>query len=147
MAARSFRDLQAELNEVAERGADARPVLRNIADDYREAQRVNFARGGKPRWKALNPTYADRKAATGHGSQIGVFSGGLRDSLARRGARYNVEKVDTHDLQVGTRNPVANLFNSKHSGRNQPKRKVQALTPAMRRDFLEQVQEFLVPPS
>lgn len=147
MAARSFRELQAELNEVAERAGDARPVLREIAENYREAQRTNFARGGKPRWKPLTAEYAARKAASGRGSQVGVYSGGLRASMIRRGARYNLEKAGRDELQVGTRNPVANLFNSKHAGRNQPKRKLQALTPAMRREFLQQVQEFLVPPS
>lgn len=139
----SFRDLQQEINDLAERAGNTRPVLREIAEDYREAQRENFRRGGKPKWKPLTPEYAARKALAVPGRKVGVYTGRLRDSLIRKNAPYSLEKITDHELQVGTRNPVANLFNSKHSGRNQPKRKVQALTPQMRRDFLAKVQDYL----
>ncbi len=140
-----FRELQRELQEVAERGGDPRPALREVGDDYREAQAGNFARGGRPRWKPLSPEYAARKARQGRGSQVGVATGGLRDSLTREGDRYHLNRVRRDVLEVGTRNPVVNLFNSQHGGgRNQPKRKVQVLTPAMRRTWLRWVQDYLV---
>ena len=138
-----FKDLQRELVELAERAGDARPALEQVADEFRQAQRANFAVGGRPRWKPLTPEYAARKAAAGISGGIGVYTGGLRDSLLREGDRYHLSQVRPDELRVGTTNPVARLFNAKHKARNQPKRKVVRLTPADRRGYLDLVQQHL----
>lgn len=135
-----FRQLQAELVGLAERAQDPRPVLEEVAEDFRQAERAHFARG---RFAPLDPAYAARKAATGHGNRIGVYSGGLLDSLTREGDRYHVERVRADGLEVGTRNPVANLFNGKHRTRNQPRRKAIGLTPRIRRAMLQKVADYL----
>lgn len=139
-----FREAQRRLIDVAKRGGDARPALMKVADLFRHDQQANFARGGRPRWAPLSPEYAAYKARTGHGTRIGVYTGGLRDSLIREGDRYHLEVVRPHELKVGTRNPVGHLFGGKHTKQRQPRRKVVSLTPSRRREYLEMVQDYLV---
>jgi phage gpG-like protein len=138
-----IREMQRQLIDVAERGGDARPVLTEVAEMFRGDQRANFARGGQPRWKPVSPEYAARKARLGRGTKVGVYTGGLRDSLIRKGDSYHLERVAPHELQVGTRNPVANLFNGKHKVHKQPRRKLVSLTPTRRREYLQTVQDYL----
>lgn len=139
-----FRQLQLQLVQIAERAGDPRPVLERIAEEFRDDQRANFTRGGRPKWKPLSPEYAARKARRGTGGGIGVYTGGLLDSLTKQGDEYHLEKIRPDELQVGTRNPVANLFNGKHTVHKQPKRKLVSLTPSRRREYLEMVQDYLV---
>lgn len=139
-----IRDIQLRLIEIAARGGDARPVLEQVAETFRDDQRANFARGGRPKWKPLSPQYAARKARLGKGTQVGVYTGGLRDSLTVEGDGYHLEQVRRDELKVGTTNPVANLFGGKHVERKQPKRKVVNLTPSRRRDYLQMVQDYLI---
>lgn len=139
-----IREVQRRLIEIAARGGDPRPVLGRIAERFRDDQRANFARGGRPRWKPLSPQYAAQKARQGKSAQVGVFTGGLRDSLTVAGDAYHLEQVRRDELQVGTRNPVANLFNGKHTVHKQPRRKLVSLTPSRRREYLQMVQDYLV---
>lgn len=139
-----FRELQQRLIDVAARGRDARPALAEVAETFRDDQRANFARGGRPRWKPVSPEYAARKAREGRGTRVGVYTGGMRDSLIRKGDRYHLERIRPDELQVGTRNPVANLFNGKHKVHKQPRRKLVSLTPTRRREYLRTVQDYLV---
>lgn len=139
-----IREVQRRLIEIAARGADPRPVLGRVAEAFRDDQRANFARGGRPRWKPVSPEYAARKARLGRGTQVGVYTGGLRDSLTREGDAYHLEQIRRDSLEVGTRNPVANLFNGKHTVHKQPRRKLVSLTPTRRREYLQMVQDYLV---
>lgn len=139
-----IRELQRQVIDMAERGGDARPILGRVAEVFRDDQKVNYARGGRPRWKPVSAEYAARKARQGRGTKVGVYTGGLRDSLIREGDRYHLEKIRPDELQVGTKNPVANLFNGKHTVHKQPKRKLVSLTPTRRREYLEMVQDYLV---
>jgi phage gpG-like protein len=139
-----IREVQQQLNDIAERGMDPRPVLYRVAEMFREDQRANFARGGRPKWKPVSPEYAARKAREGKGSQVGLYSGDLKYSLINKRDPYNLEVVKKDRLRMGTTNPVANLFGGKHTGRKQPRRKPFALTPSRRREFLQVVQDYLV---
>lgn len=138
-----IRDVQSRLIEIAARGDDARPVLRQVAETFREDQRANFARGGRPRWKPVSPEYAARKARQGHGTQVGVRTGAMRDSFINASDPYNLEVVLKDRLRVGSTLPTGNLFNGKHTVHKQPKRKLVSLTPTRRREYLQTVQDYL----
>jgi phage gpG-like protein len=140
----NIKELQRQLIDIAARGADARPVLGKVADEFRSDQKANFARGGRPRWKPISPEYAAQKAREGRNGGVGVYTGGLRDSLTRQGDTYHTEKIRPDMLEVGTKNPVANLFNGKHTKHKQPRRKAVSLTPTRRREYLTMVQDYLV---
>lgn len=140
----SFRELQAELIELAERVDDPAPAFRVIADDFRKEQAANFSRGGRPKWKPLSPAYAAQKARQGKDAAIGQYTGGLRSSLTNENDPYHIERITrTKDLVVGSANPVSHLFGGKHKTRRQPRRKPFVLTPAMRRYYLQVMQDWL----
>lgn len=155
----SFRELQAELLELAERSADPSPAFAVIGDDFRQEQAANFQRGGRPKWKPLSPAYAAFKASgrskkqsfagysrttSATSTAVGVFSGGLRDSLTKKNDPYHIDRITrTKDFVIGSANPVSHLFGGKHKTRNQPKRKPFVLTPTMRRYYLQVMQDFL----
>lgn len=139
-----IREVQRQLIEIADRGGDARPVLRKVAEEFRDDQRANFARGGRPRWKPVSPEYAAWKARNGYGTQVGVLTGGMRDSFINEGDPYNLEVVKNDRLRVGSTNPVGHLFGGKHKVHKQPKRKLISLTPTRRREYLQMVQDYLI---
>lgn len=136
-----IKELKAELEAAAARGKDPRPAFRDIADDIREAERQYLARA---RWAPLSPEYAARKAAQGRGSKVGVYSGQLLDSLVSTSNRYHVEKITDDSVMVGTKNPVARLFD-KGTGR-QPKRKLVRLSVKSRRAMLTTLTDYLLDP-
>lgn len=139
MAQTSFRQLQQELQDVAARGTDPRPVLKEVADSLRLDFRQGF---GKNRWAPLDPEYAARKARQGRSRRVGVFTGGMLASLTSEGSRYHFEDITREGLKVGTKNPVARLFDKGRSG--QPKRDLVKIKPAQRRSYLQRVQAYLV---
>jgi phage gpG-like protein len=139
-----FRELQGQLIHIAERGGDAGPAFEKVARVFREDQRQNFARGGRPRWKPLSPEYAAWKARHGHSGGIGVLTGTLRDSFINAGDPYNLTVIAKDRLRVGSTDPVGNLFGGKHTVHKQPRRRPYSLTPSRRREYLQMVQDYLI---
>lgn len=142
-----FRDLQQQLTDVLDRGADPRPMLGPLGESFRQVERQQFASGKG--WKPLSPEYAAQKAREGRSPKIGVYSGGLRDSLTSKYDRYAVERYARRTRRgeafiLGSANPVGNLFSGKHKRRNQPKRNAVRLPAKTRREWLAWVQEFIV---
>lgn len=139
-----FREAQRQLIDIAGRGGDARPALEKVAELFRQDQQATYARQGRPKWKPLSPEYAARKARSGHGTQIGVYTGAMRDSFIHEGAGYNLTVVRKDRVRMGSTDPVANLFGGKHRVHKQPRRKPFSITPSRRREFLQLVQDYLV---
>lgn len=136
-----FRELQRQLDELAARGRDPSPVFTAIARDFRQAQAQQYATGRG--WKKVSLEYAARKARMGHGDRVGVFTGGLRDSLVNVGDHYHEEKITSDLMSVESKDPVWKLFGGRHKTRQQPKRKPIRLTPTMRRTYLGWAQQYL----
>lgn len=137
----TFRQLQIELVELAERGGDPSPLLPSLDDDFRRAQDAQFASGRG--WKPVSAAYSAQKAREGRGNRVGVYSGGLAESLSETGGYHVARFTRDKSFVVGSSNPVANLFGGKHRSRRQPKRKPVRFTPAMRREWLAWVQDYL----
>ncbi len=136
-----MKELRANLAAAAERGGNPQPVLREVADDFRQAERAYL---GRVRWTPLSPEYAAWKARNGHGNRVGVYTGGLLNSLTNEGDRYHYERVTNEGLEVGTKNPVARLFDKGTS--KQPKRKLIRLSPRNRREMLTTITDYLLDP-
>lgn len=144
MAQRStIREVQLELIQLAERGGDPSPVLEPIGAAWRAAQRAQYASGKG--WAPVSDEHQQAKSRKGKGSRTGVYTGGLESSMTSEGDRYYIERF-TRDKSfiVGSANPVANLFGGKHRTRDQPRRRPYRMTAAMRRQWLEWVQAYLV---
>lgn len=136
-----FKELKANLEAAAARGKDPKPAFQDIADDIRSAEKQYL---GRVRWAPLSPEYAARKARQGKGSQVGVLTGNLLESLTNPSHRYHVEKITDDSLVVGTKNPVARLFDKGTS--KQPKRKLVRLSPKNRRQMLQTLTDYLLDP-
>lgn len=149
-AAPSFRELQQQLIALGERVEDASPLLPELDEDFRQAMRQQFSTGKG--WKKISPAYAAQKAREGKPRTTGVYTGGLRDSLATDN-RFHVERYTRdksfiigsagYTARTGRPIPVAFLFAGKHRSRNQPRRKL-SFPAALRRAWLGKVQDYLV---
>jgi hypothetical protein len=136
-----IKELRRQLEDAAARGTDPQPALRQAADDFRRAESNYLAR---VRWAPLDPQYAAWKARNGYGTRPGVLTGGLLDSLTKEGDRYHFERVTADRLEVGTKNPVARLFDK--GTKRQPKRKLVKLTVRDRRAMLTAIRDHLLGP-
>jgi phage gpG-like protein len=139
--ATGMKELRANLAAAAERGVKPQPVLREVADDFRQAERAYL---GRVRWTPLSLQYAARKARNGHSTRPGVLTGRLLNSLTSESDRYHYERVTDEGLEVGTKNPVARLFDKGTS--RQPKRKLIRLSPRDRRGMLTTITDYLLDP-
>lgn len=137
-----IKEIKKQLVEAAQRAVDPRPVLRDVADDVRSAERAYL---GRVRWAPVSPEYAARKARAGRGSRVDVYSGELFDSLTQAGHRYHHERVSADGLEVGSKDPVARMFD-KGTGA-QKKRKLIRLTPRDRREMLLTIRDYLLDPT
>ncbi len=137
-----FRELQRQLINVADRGNDPSPLLPELDEDFRQLMGSQF-RSGRG-WKPLSPEYAAQKAREGRSPLVGVYTGGLMNSLVRAGHPQHVSRF-TRDKSfiVGSTNQVQRLFTGKHKTRNQPRRTIR-IAPATRREWLQMVQDYIV---
>ena len=147
----SLRQLREQLAEAAARGRDPRPIMREIADDLREAQE-NFLRN--PRWAAqLSPEYAARKARQGRGTKAGVVSGAMFRSLTSPSSPEHYERVSVEGVEIGSTNKNAVRFNqgayrtTKSGAPNrQPKRKLYKLRVRDRKVVMARMIAYLTEP-
>ncbi len=83
-----LKNLGFELGRFATEISDWSRLLRAYSPLFQRHMAEAFetegaATGG--RWAAVDPKYAERKKATGHGTKIGVYSGALRSAMTGGG--------------------------------------------------------------
>lgn len=147
----TIKSLQQQMVQAAERGKDPTPVLRQIADDLRSAQKA-FLRN--PRWAAqLSPEYAAYKARTGRGTRTGFVTGAMFNSLTNPTSPDHYERVSPDGVEVGSTNANAIRFNqgayreTKSGAANrQPKRKLHRLRVRDRKLTLARIRDYLLDP-
>lgn len=147
----SVRELREQLAEAAARGRDPQPIMREIADDLREAQ-ASFLRN--PRWAAqLSPEYAAQKARKGRGTKTGVVTGAMLRSLTSEGSPEHYERVTPEGVEIGSRNKNAIRFNQgayrktpNGAANRQPRRKLYKLKVRDRKLVMARVIEYLTEP-
>jgi phage gpG-like protein len=123
------------LSNIYSRVKDLRPAFKQIADNFRETERITFEKQGRPgEWRALSPKYAAWKAKNYPGKPIMVLTGDLKKSLTSRGGNH-YEKIGRQELEIGTKDKLG-IFHQKGAGRL-PVRKLISPTP---RDISEWVQ-------
>jgi phage gpG-like protein len=85
-------------------------VMPKIAEDFRETEasifRTEGSFQGRTKWPALSQNYEDWKEAMYPGMKILELEGPLKNSLISKGTNY-VERMGTHILEIGTRDPKA----------------------------------------
>lgn len=138
--------------------ADSSPALAQIADDFREMIREQFATEGQ----AGDTPWADLAASTlargrRSGSSILYSTGALLQSLIDPAAFGHVEETDGQSLTIGSSIPYA-LFHQtgtgrgvgqswlspgRGQGRGMPMRPIIAVTPDRTERWLEILQEML----
>jgi len=92
----------------ADQVKDARPALKEIADDFHnvvERNQFDSQGGASGGWAALSPVYAAWKAKY-CGNPILVLGGALRASLEGRSSE-TIEEINPQSVRLGTRNKTA----------------------------------------
>ena len=80
-----------------------RQPLRKFGDQViYPATREQFAKEGKPRWPALSPAYAARKAKIAPGAKILHLTGAMEDSLTDKSAADALYRLDNLSLEIGS---------------------------------------------
>lgn len=102
-----------KLEGMGDAALHARPVLNAIGELVLEEEDERWGKG----WKPDSPATVRRKG----NADVGTDSGGLRESLTKRGARWNIFRVLNGELVVGTSAPHAHLFDRGRKG--QPRRR------------------------
>ena len=123
---------------------DLRPVWKDVADDFLEMEREQFAsegRSGSGGWAPLSPRYAALKAQRYPGRGILVRTGALRGSLTATGGRH-IRKLTANSLRLGTSVPYAGFH--QRGTRRMLQRKVVELSEEDRRRWTRFSQRFLV---
>lgn len=93
-----IKNLGFELGRFANELDEWSGLLRTYSPLFQRHMAEQFETEGQAsgsRWPDVDPTYAERKKATGHGTKIGVYSGALRSSMAG-GAGFSVEIHGNH---------------------------------------------------
>jgi phage gpG-like protein len=94
--------LLSELEGLAKKYADVRPLALQIARLLRASFARNIDEGGRPRWQALSANTLAAKALKGYPAKPLVASRLLRTAVAQRNARGNVTYVTADGaLKVG----------------------------------------------
>lgn len=87
-------------------------LFQDVIDDVQipSAARTFDAEGRPQRWQALSEAYALRKARRVGHTQILVYGGDLRESVAtEKGNRYTVREVGPRRMLFGTKRPWAEV--------------------------------------
>jgi len=85
--------------------SDFSPALEDIADDFLELEKTQFAGQGKSGsggWKALSPDYGAWKAVNYPGAKILERDGWLRDSLTVKDAPFQVREITATQAVMGS---------------------------------------------
>ena len=88
--------------------SDFSPALGDIADDFLELEKTQYASEGKTGsggWKALSPKYATWKAVNYPGALILARDGWLRDSLTVKDAPFQIREITATQATLGTNVP------------------------------------------
>lgn len=119
---------------ISSRTSNMRPALEAVGDDFRSVMTGVFASGGAAvgGWPRLSRKYAARKARQRPTAPPGVFTGVLRESLTRKGARYARQRIEQNAIVVGTKAPHAHLFRDGRR-RQRPRRLIPRRTTLQRR--------------
>lgn len=94
------KEVQKALSNLAGKGKNMRPAMRNVAGIMHDAVEENFEAQGRPRWKPLKPPTIKQREKKGY------WPGKI---LQRRGelATSITEKINDHSAAVGTNKKYA----------------------------------------
>lgn len=123
----------AQLGKVRSAMGDQRPIFAEVVEpEFYRMQADRFdTEGGGDHWQRLSVTYAAWKARHFPGRRVLEREGLLKESLTRRGGRFQVRRLSGRELVIGTRHPAA-LFHQQ-GARRMPKRQIINLTAADQR--------------
>lgn len=122
---------------------DMSPAFEQIADDFYEIERRQFASEGvygSGGWKPLSPGYAARKSVLYPGKPILQATGALFESLT--GGRGAVKKVSRDELLLSTDDEKAPFH--QRGTRKMPQRRPVELRSQDRKNMVKVLQRYLV---
>lgn len=99
-----------------------KPAYKQIADNFREVEKVTFAnQGGRRKWTPLSPNYAKWKSKKYPGKPIMVLTGDLKNSLINQGGDH-VEIYTRKSLTIGSKVKYGNVHQFGSRKRKIPRR-------------------------
>lgn len=137
------RQLSRSLSRFGDSVKDLSPAFREIAKNFHEIEKKQFASQGgygSGGWAPLSPTYAEWKARHYPGAPILRRTGRLLSSLIGK-TQDTIEEIGKHDLSLGTSVPYS-IFHQK--GRGVPRRPVIELTEKDKSNWMKIIQKWLV---
>ena len=113
-----LEEAQAKLGELAKRGADLTPLLRELGDDEITRTLLRFEHGEAPdgsAWAGLKQSRKPRKGQKGRSDQVLVDTGQLRNSITKQILGSSVLMIGSNAdyaawHQFGTRHIPARPF-------------------------------------
>lgn len=133
------------ISRFADHAGDLREPFRNIADDFLEVEREQFASEGSQstggRWQPLSPAYAAWKAQAFPGMPIMRRTDRLFLSLTTRNSDH-IEIVQPEQLTLGSRVEYG-IYHQRYTS-NLPQRRVIALNDQIRTRWMKMIQAYLV---
>lgn len=120
-------EVTAKLRRLGERLRDPRPILEAIELGFYEVEVRQFDSLGQGQWPPLSERYRRWKERAYPGKPLMVREGDLREGLTQQGGAYQVRRLGSNTLELGTSRPGAAAH---QSGKVLPLRKVIDVTPA-----------------
>lgn len=144
-----FGDVQVsrEILRFGARGSDMRPAFRSIVDFIMGEERHQFASEGRYAsggWKRLKDATIAAKRREHLDLRILHATHALRDSLTRRGARYQILEVSRGELRFGTSRPGAAAHQRPKDTNPLPQRRPLELREFARREILKKLQRYVL---
>lgn len=136
---------ESRLQRLGIKASRTKPVLNRIVDVLLEENQRRWGRG----WKADSAATRATKRKRGKGRQTGTYSGALKASLTKRGAKGQVLKITNEYVELGSNLPYAKAFDrgrppTTAGGKNrQPKRKLIRIGTGARVSIRELILEHL----
>ena len=130
------------LSALTARVKNLKPAFKDVADNFREVEKLTFKAGGRPsHWKALSPVYERWKASHHPGKPIMILTGNLKDSLISTGGNH-IEKIRRQSLTIGTKDPKGDWH--QHGRGNLPVRKVISPKPSDITEWVGIIRSYIV---
>ena len=131
-----------ELLRFGDRAGDARPALREVLREMREAVDDRFASEGRGDWPALAESTLRAKVAAGLPTQILVATSEMRDSLTQEGHGSGFDIIERDRLIFGSDVPYGMLHQRGTS--KMPQRKVIEFSESDQGTFARTIQDWVV---